>query len=62
MRHSTRKTMLGKVEIVLSTPVKKSKRRESSMDQDSSTRAERLKAKENLDVQVRSSVNHSKIM
>jgi hypothetical protein len=33
----------------MSTPVKRSKRREGSMDEDSSTRAERLKAKKNLD-------------
>jgi hypothetical protein len=31
------------------TPVKRSKRREGSIDEDSSTRAERLKAKRNLD-------------
>jgi hypothetical protein len=32
----------------MNTPVKRSKRREGSMDEDSSTRAERLKAKKNL--------------
>jgi hypothetical protein len=31
------------------TPVKRSKRREGSVDEDSSTRAQRLKAKKNLD-------------
>jgi hypothetical protein len=32
-----------------STPIKRSKRREGSMDEDSSTRAQRLKAIKNLD-------------
>jgi hypothetical protein len=34
----------------LVTPIKRSKRREGSVDEDSSSRAERLKAKKNLDV------------
>jgi hypothetical protein len=36
-------------DIPLITPVKRSKRREDSVDEDSSTRAERLKAKKNVD-------------
>jgi hypothetical protein len=39
------------------TPVKRSKRREGSIDEDSSSRAERLKAKKNLDVPGMSQVN-----
>jgi hypothetical protein len=39
------------LDTIVSTPVKRSKRRENSVDEDSSTRAERLKAKRNLDSQ-----------
>jgi hypothetical protein len=37
------------MDTIVSTPVKRSKRRESSVDEDSSTKAERLKVKRNLD-------------
>jgi hypothetical protein len=40
---------IQELEIALTTPVKRCKRRESSVDEDSSTRVERLKAKKNLD-------------
>jgi hypothetical protein len=40
---------MQELDIAMITPVKRSKRREDSVDEDSSTRAERLKAKKNLD-------------
>jgi hypothetical protein len=40
---------IQELDIPLITPVKRSKRREDSVDEDSSTRAERLKAKKNVD-------------
>jgi hypothetical protein len=40
---------LAQLELLASKPVKRSKRRENSVDEDSSTQAESLKAKKNLD-------------
>jgi hypothetical protein len=40
---------LAQLELLASKPVKRSKRRENSVDEDSSAQAESLKAKKNLD-------------
>jgi hypothetical protein len=47
---------IQQLEIPVITPIKRSKRREGSVDEDSSTRAQCLKAKKNLDAPVLSEV------
>jgi hypothetical protein len=49
MGNKTEDDTLAGIDIFTATPVKRSKRRENSVDEDSGTRAERLKAKKNLD-------------
>jgi hypothetical protein len=50
-------TLVQQYAMPRNTPIKRSKRREGFVDEDSSTRAERLKAKKNLTRQVRQKLN-----